>query len=46
MSPTLSKAVALGYLPVDHADSGTRVDVVVRGERKRAKVVSLPFIDR
>ena len=46
MSPTLSKAIALGYLPADHADPGTRVDVVVRGDRKRAKVVSLPFIDR
>jgi aminomethyltransferase len=46
MSPTLSKAVALGYLPVDYADAGQRVDVVVRGTQKEARVVSLPFIDR
>jgi aminomethyltransferase len=46
MSPTLSKAIALGYVPVDYADSGQRVDVVVRGTQKQAKVVSLPFIDR
>ncbi|WP_142859094.1 glycine cleavage system aminomethyltransferase GcvT [Salinigranum halophilum] len=46
MSPTLSKAIALGYVPVDHAEPGQRVDVVVRGDRKRARVVSLPFIDR
>ena len=46
MSPTLSKPVALGYLPVDDADPGTRVNVVVRGEPKRAKVVVPPFIDQ
>ena len=45
MSPTLGEAVALGYLPVEYADPGTRVRVVVRGERKRAEVVSLPFLE-
>ncbi len=45
MSPTLGKAVALGYLPVEYADPGARVGVVVRGERKRAEVVSLPFLE-
>ena len=45
MSPTLSKAVALGYLPTAYADPGTRVDVVVRGTAKRAKVVPPPFLD-
>jgi aminomethyltransferase len=46
MSPTLSKAVALGYLPTTYADPGARVDVVVRGTAKRAKVVTPPFLDR
>jgi aminomethyltransferase len=46
MSPTLSKAIALGYLPVDYAEPGTRVDVVVRGSGKAARVVEPPFIDR
>ncbi|MFW6382808.1 MAG: glycine cleavage system aminomethyltransferase GcvT [Haloferacaceae archaeon] len=43
MSPSLGKPVALGYLPVDLTDPGTEVNVVVRGRRKRAKVVSVPF---
>jgi aminomethyltransferase len=46
MSPTLSKAIALGYLSTTVADPGSRVDVVVRGTAKRAKVVTPPFIDR
>ena len=46
MSPTLGEAVALAYLPVESADPGTRVNVVVRDEPKRARVVVPPFIDR
>ena len=41
--PTLERAVALGYLPTDHTDPGTRVGVVVRGQEKRAQVVEPPF---
>ncbi|QLG63637.1 glycine cleavage system aminomethyltransferase GcvT [Halorarum salinum] len=43
MSPTLGKAVALGYVPTDLADPGAPVHVVVRGEEKRATVVDTPF---
>jgi aminomethyltransferase len=46
MSPTLSKAVALGYLPTAYADPGRAVHVVVRGDEKRARIVAPPFIDR
>jgi len=46
MSPTLGEPIALGYLPVGLTDPGTHVGVMVRGERKRAKVVSPPFLDR
>jgi aminomethyltransferase len=45
MSPTLGESIALGYLPVDLADPGTRVGVVVRGETKRANVVTPPFLE-
>ncbi|MFC4357351.1 glycine cleavage system aminomethyltransferase GcvT [Halobium salinum] len=45
MSPTLGEPIALGYLPVEHADPGTRVGVVVRGSEKRAEVTTTPFID-
>jgi aminomethyltransferase len=46
MSPTLGEPIALGYLPAESADPGTRVGVVVRGSEKRAKVTTTPFIDR
>jgi aminomethyltransferase len=45
MSPTLGEPIALGYLPVDLAEPGTRVRVVVRGREKRAKVVAPPFLE-
>jgi aminomethyltransferase len=46
VSPTLGEPIALGYLPVEYGDPGTRVRVVVRGTGKRAKVVTPPFVDR
>jgi aminomethyltransferase len=44
MSPTLSEPVALGYVPVEYADPGTVVRVVVRGQSKKAKIESTPFL--
>jgi aminomethyltransferase len=46
MSPTLNEPIALTYLPTALADPGTDVDVVVRGDGKRARVTALPFLDR
>jgi aminomethyltransferase len=43
MSPTLGDAIGLGYVPVAHADPGTELSVVVRGDEKRAGVEALPF---
>ncbi|MUV58802.1 glycine cleavage T C-terminal barrel domain-containing protein, partial [Halogeometricum sp. CBA1124] len=45
MSPTLNEPIALGYVPVEHAEPGTRLRVAVRGQEKRAKVVSTPFLE-
>jgi len=45
MSPTLGEPIALGYVPVAHADPGTELSVVVRGEPKSARVVNLPFLE-
>jgi aminomethyltransferase len=45
MSPTLGESIALGYLPVEYATPGARVNVVVRGREKRAKVVARPFLE-
>ncbi|SFR61764.1 glycine cleavage system aminomethyltransferase GcvT [Halogeometricum limi] len=45
MSPTLGEPVALGYVSTELAESGTHLRVVVRGQEKRAKIVSTPFLD-
>ena len=46
MSPTLGDAIGLAYVPVEHADPGTALSVLVRGDPKRAEVESLPFYER
>mgnify|MGYP000120865347 CR=1 FL=1 len=46
MSPTLETPIALGYVPVTHADPGTDLRVVVRGEPKGARVRETPFLER
>jgi len=45
MSPTLEEPIALGYVPIDYADPGTDLSVVVRGDPKGATVVELPFLE-
>ena len=46
MSPTLSEPIGMGYVPVEYADPGTVVRVVVRGQQKRARVQPIPFLDQ
>ena len=46
MSPTLDEPVGVGYVPVEHAEPGTNVRVVVRGQQKRARIQTLPFPDQ
>ncbi|MFC5135036.1 MULTISPECIES: glycine cleavage system aminomethyltransferase GcvT [Haloferacaceae] len=46
MSPTLGEPIGLGYLDEEYAEPGTEVSVVVRGDEKRAEVVTPPFLDR
>jgi aminomethyltransferase len=45
-SPTLGKAIALGYVPTEHAEVGTRLVVDVRGKAVEAEVVKGPFYKR
>ncbi|WP_255167159.1 glycine cleavage system aminomethyltransferase GcvT [Natrononativus amylolyticus] len=45
MSPTLEAPIGLGYVPVEYADPGTTLRVVVRGQSKKARVETTPFID-
>jgi len=43
MSPSLDRAVGLGYVPAEYADPGTAVRVVVRGQQKSARIAATPF---
>ncbi|MDQ2051926.1 glycine cleavage system aminomethyltransferase GcvT [Natronolimnohabitans sp. A-GB9] len=45
MSPSLEQPIGLGYVPVEYAEPGTTLQVVVRGRSKKARVEPLPFID-
>jgi aminomethyltransferase len=42
-SPTLETNIGLGYVPVEIAEVGTEVDVVIRGKALKAQVVPTPF---
>ncbi|PSQ15800.1 glycine cleavage system protein T [Halobacteriales archaeon QS_8_69_26] len=45
MSPTLGHPIAMGYVPVEYAEEGTDVRVVIRGDPKKATVVDKRFLD-
>jgi aminomethyltransferase len=44
MSPTLSKAIAMGYVLTEFSNIGNEVLIQVRNKQIKAKVVSLPFV--
>jgi aminomethyltransferase len=46
MSPTLGKAIGLGYVAPKYATIGTRLSVDIRGRQVAAEVVRLPFYKR
>jgi aminomethyltransferase len=43
-SPTLGKNIAMGYIKDGYHKSGTDVEVVVRGKKRRAQVTKMPFV--
>jgi aminomethyltransferase len=45
-SPTLGKAIGLGYVPVASAEVGTRLGVEIRGRTVAAEITELPFYRR
>ena len=45
-SPTLQKAIAMGYVDVAVSATGTEVEVDIRGKRHVARIVNLPFYKR
>ncbi|RMG44762.1 MAG: glycine cleavage system aminomethyltransferase GcvT [Acidobacteria bacterium] len=45
-SPTLERAIGMGYLPPAAAEPGTGIEIDIRGRRVGARVVELPFYRR
>jgi aminomethyltransferase len=47
MSPSLERSIGMGYLPAGYATGETdrEIAVVIRGEAKRARIETPPFID-
>ncbi|MBI3025333.1 MAG: glycine cleavage system aminomethyltransferase GcvT [Candidatus Tectomicrobia bacterium] len=46
MSPTLGKAIGIGYVPLTHAGEGCEIAVEIRGKARAARVVKTPFYRR
>ena len=43
-SPTLGKNIAMGYVKSGFHKAGTELGVLVRGKRRKAEVVKMPFV--
>lgn len=43
-SPTTAKNIAMGYVKTPFHTSGTTVEVLVRGKRRKAEIVKMPFV--
>lgn len=43
-APSIGKAIALGFVPPDHATIGSKLQVSVRGRAQAAEVVPTPFV--
>ena len=45
-SPTLNKAIGLGFVPIDYKEPGTEIGIRIRETIAKAKVIKLPFYKR
>ena len=45
-SPTLDMNIGLGYVPIRFAESGTRINIEIRGRPTAAEITTLPFYRR
>ena len=43
MSPSLGKAIGIGYVPASNADEGAALEIDIRGKARRAQIVKTPF---
>ena len=44
IAPTVGAPIAMGYVPVDHAAPGTKLDLIVRNRRLSASITEMPFV--
>lgn len=44
IAPSLDRPIAMGYVPPEFAQPGTRIDAMVRGKPVAMEVVPLPFV--
>ena len=44
--PTVQGPVAMGYVSADHAEVGTKLNLIVRGKAQPATVAALPFVQQ
>lgn len=45
-SPTLSKAIGMGYVQTEHAAADSEIFIEIRDKLLKAKVVKLPFVQQ
>ena len=43
MSPSLGKAIGIGYVSASNADEGTALEIDIRGKARMARIVKTPF---
>lgn len=43
MSPSLGKAIGMGYVPASNAEEGAALEIDIRGRSRRARIVKTPF---
>ena len=43
MSPSLGKAIGIGYVPASNASEGAALEIDIRGKARRAQIVKTPF---
>jgi aminomethyltransferase len=46
LSPCLETGIGMGYVPLEDAEPGTRIEVDVRGKRRAAEVRTRPLLER
>ncbi|MCI4667294.1 MAG: glycine cleavage system aminomethyltransferase GcvT [Bacteroidia bacterium] len=46
MSPVLNEGIGMGYLPMEHREAGTEIEILIRNKAVKAEVVKTPFIQK